>query len=79
MSKSNPSVAIKKKAEVVCPVCGVVTYSRGGIHPQCSQVRADAPRVNRLKAAKKVAKLKVKTPPTVGPTDKQRKPGGAWR
>lgn len=24
-----------------CPVCGKVTYSRGGIHPQCASERQD--------------------------------------
>lgn len=26
----------------ICPVCGHTTYSRGGVHPQCSFFRADA-------------------------------------
>jgi hypothetical protein len=34
-----------------CPVCGMPTYSRAGIHPQCAQRQADAPRMARLKLA----------------------------
>lgn len=37
----------------LCPVCGAASYSRDGIHPQCAQQQADAPRVARLKEKKK--------------------------
>jgi hypothetical protein len=40
----------------VCSVCGKVTYSRGGIHPQCAEEQADADRVAKLKAEQKIAK-----------------------
>lgn len=63
MNSSNASVPTTKKAQVVCPVCGMVTYSRGGIHPQCALKQADAPRANRLKSAKKVGNPKAKTRP----------------
>ena len=36
-----------------CPICGQVTYSSNGIHPQCAVSQADAPRQARLMAAKK--------------------------
>jgi hypothetical protein len=42
----------------LCPVCGVVTYSREGIHPQCAERRADAPRMERVMADKKVDERK---------------------
>ena len=42
----------------ICPVCGEVSYSRAGIHPQCAVAQADAARKERLKAAKKFEKEK---------------------
>jgi hypothetical protein len=27
----------------VCPVCGHTSYSRGGVHPQCSALLVDRP------------------------------------
>jgi hypothetical protein len=30
-------------ARKLCPVCGKVSYSAGGIHPQCAAKRADVP------------------------------------
>jgi hypothetical protein len=31
-----------------CPVCGHVSYSATGVHPQCSLRKADAERMRRL-------------------------------
>ena len=39
----------------LCPVCGTVSYSRYGIHPQCAQQQADAPRLERLRAARRAS------------------------
>lgn len=33
-----------------CPVCGHVSYSPAGIHPQCAMRAADLIQINRLKA-----------------------------
>ena len=44
-----------QRSRRVCPVCGKVAYSRGGIHPQCAAQRADATRMARVKARKKAA------------------------
>ena len=49
-----------EKPRRLCPVCGTVTYSVGGIHPQCAEELADSPRVERLKARKKAEKPKGK-------------------
>jgi hypothetical protein len=38
--KSIPVVATAQGR--VCPVCGQTSYSRGGVHPQCSFFKADA-------------------------------------
>ena len=35
-----------------CPVCGDVSYSREGIHPQCAQAQADAQRLGKQKKGK---------------------------
>lgn len=51
---------MENKPRRLCPVCGMVSYSFGGIHPQCSQTQADAPRVERLNAARKAEKPKKK-------------------
>jgi hypothetical protein len=32
-----------------CPVCGAVSYSPSGIHPQCAMQQADAERMKRIK------------------------------
>jgi hypothetical protein len=37
----------------ICPVCNKRSYSRGGIHPQCAVLRADAPRTEKIKAERK--------------------------
>jgi hypothetical protein len=34
-----------------CPICGKVSYSLAGIHPQCAQKRADEAIRVKLKAA----------------------------
>src|SRR5258708_2201129 len=51
--KPVPLLARENKPRRLCCVCGMVTYSFGGIHPQCAQEQADVPRVEAFKAAKK--------------------------
>jgi hypothetical protein len=51
--KPEPLVFPEIKPRPVCSVCGKVSYSRGGVHPQCSEERADAIRVDGLKQASK--------------------------
>jgi len=48
------------KSRPVCSVCGKVSYSPGGVHPQCAEERADAARITRLKEAKKAEQSTVK-------------------
>ena len=64
--KHKRPVPITPKTETkVCPVCGQSSYSVAGIHPQCATVLADAPRSERLRAAKKSnAEKKVKPSPS---------------
>ena len=58
--RPHPIVLASPKPRRLCPVCGEVSYSREGIHPQCAQQQADAPRVARLKAARQANKSKPK-------------------
>ena len=45
--KNAPTIATARGAP--CPVCGQTSYSRGGVHPQCSALRADEPHIAELK------------------------------
>lgn len=57
MSEKKPiSIGIDRNVKL-CPVCGKKSYSRGGVHPQCAMVRADAPRKARLAAENKAAAI----------------------
>ncbi len=58
MSIIKPVVMVPQAAKNLCPICGKASYSRGGVHPQCSMQLADEPRMDRLREAKK---LEVKT------------------
>jgi endogenous inhibitor of DNA gyrase (YacG/DUF329 family) len=48
--KPVPLLLVDVTPQRLCPVCGKPSYSREGIHPQCAERRADAPRMERLKA-----------------------------
>jgi hypothetical protein len=50
--KPVPLLLVDAPPRRLCPVCGAVSYSREGIHPQCAERRADAPRMERVKADK---------------------------
>jgi hypothetical protein len=49
MSEKKPHPLIPVRQQNRCPICGQVSYSRGGVHPQCSVRRADEDRRNLLK------------------------------
>ena len=49
MPHKKPQPLFPAKANKHCPVCGQVSYSRDGIHPQCSEKQADDARVERTK------------------------------
>jgi hypothetical protein len=73
--RPDPLLNAGEKKRPVCPVCGTVSYSREGIHPQCSQLRADEVRLAKLKlkesrAAKSKTKPKVTSPDAVKPWHK---------
>lgn len=55
MSCKKPRPIDEAPDRVRCPVCGEVSYSRSGIHPQCALKQAD---LKRLKRPAKAAKTK---------------------
>jgi hypothetical protein len=58
MSEKKPTPIVNERRGRVCPVCGKASYSRDGVHPQCSMLQADAPRKLRLAAEKKAKAAK---------------------
>jgi hypothetical protein len=61
MSEKKPEPLNPTKTPDRCPVCGEVSYSLGGVHPQCSVRQADAKRTDRLKLEKLAAQADTKT------------------
>lgn len=59
-SKPLPLLTPDNNPQRVCSVCGKVSYSRGGVHPQCAEESADAARVKLLKEAQKAESPKEK-------------------
>ncbi|MEO1999894.1 MAG: hypothetical protein ABGZ17_32020 [Planctomycetaceae bacterium] len=51
MSHKKPQPLITSRTPDPCPVCGEISYSRAGVHPQCAVLQADA---KRLKHSKRV-------------------------
>ena len=58
--KPVPLLLVDAPPRRLCPVCGSVSYSRDGIHPQCAERRADAPRMERVMADMKADERKRK-------------------
>lgn len=52
-----PQPLFGSSARAACPVCGHVSYSSAGVHPQCAMQAADQIQIDRLKS-RKVVKLK---------------------
>jgi hypothetical protein len=61
MSSEKSVVVIQSPPRQLCPICGKASYSLGGIHPQCSMLQADEPRLVRLRALR-AAEQKTKKP-----------------
>jgi len=53
MSTSKPPPLIRTRQHEPCPVCGEISYSAAGVHPQCSVRQADAKRLAKLKEQQK--------------------------
>ena len=54
MSEKKPVILTFPAVQKFCPVCGKVSYSLSGEHPQCSAARGDA----AIKARRKKRDLK---------------------
>ncbi|MEX2173242.1 MAG: BON domain-containing protein [Pirellulaceae bacterium] len=63
MSEKKPTPTLTRSASRECPVCGKVSYSLGGVHPQCNVARADA-------ASQAARKAQLKKEPAVPPRDR---------
>jgi hypothetical protein len=48
MSEKKPKALNPVRARNCCPICGKVSYSRAGVHPQCSVRQADKERTMRM-------------------------------
>ena len=66
MSEKKPQPLVPARVHNRCPVCGEISYSRAGIHPQCSVRQADEKRKNRIKREKLLAKEEELATPTSG-------------
>lgn len=49
MSEKKPTPLIEGPPKKRCPVCGEISYSAAGIHPQCSVKKEDEQRTKLLK------------------------------
>jgi hypothetical protein len=66
MSEKKPTPLIPARAHSRCPVCGQISYSRAGIHPQCSVRQADEEHKNRIKREKALAEVEKTAIPASG-------------
>lgn len=49
MSASKPPPLIRTRKHKPCPVCGEISYSAAGVHPQCLVRQADSKRLAKIK------------------------------
>ena len=52
LAHTKPEPLIPVLQRPLCPVCGVVSYSRAGVHPQCAMVASDTVQTSRINARK---------------------------
>ena len=52
MNQKKPGPMYATPNRKLCPVCGQVSYSSAGIHPQCAEVQADEKRLKKAKSKK---------------------------
>ncbi len=52
MNQKKPEPMYVLPNRKVCPVCGQVSYSSAGIHPQCAEFQADEKRLKKAKLKK---------------------------
>ena len=65
MCAKQSATVLRPAGPKVCPICNKPSYSAGGVHPQCSQHKADMATSERLKAAKKAEPPTAKSTPAV--------------
>ena len=58
MSDRKPQPIYESRKPIYCRVCGRVSYSGSGIHPQCAQDETDQKRVSRQERGAKPEKAK---------------------
>ncbi len=56
-TKKPPPLGNGSPARKRCPVCGEISYSQAGIHPQCNQVRSESERLKRVEKSAVAAQL----------------------
>ena len=56
MKTTKPQPLMVASERKNCPVCGTVSYSSSGVHPQCAMQQADAERMKRLNRRPKSTK-----------------------
>jgi hypothetical protein len=66
MSEKKPPPLIPARVRNLCPVCGKTSYSRAGIHPQCSVRQADEESKIRVKRERLLAEDKRTGAPVSG-------------
>ena len=66
MSAKKPQPLIPARVYNRCPVCGEISYSRAGVHPQCSVRQADEKHKSRSKRAKLLEKEEKTATPASG-------------
>ena len=55
MSNKKPRPLNSRPPPNLCPICGEASYSRAGVHPQCSARQADEKRKDHIKREKLAA------------------------
>ncbi len=53
MTYKKPLPLIRRRKHEPCPVCGEISYSLTGVHPQCAVRQADLKRLERINRDKK--------------------------
>ena len=66
MTEKKPQPLIPARVRNRCPVCGEISYSRDGVHPQCSVRKADEKHKNRIKREQLLAKEEKPATPASG-------------
>lgn len=55
MAHRKPAPLYSRPARSACPVCGEISYSVAGIHPQCAVRQADAARMESIQQSRRTS------------------------